>query len=75
MLSGFMINTVRDLVQWLRLRAPNAGSPDSIPGWGTEILHAELCGLTVLKRKAVKSPSGRYQFIYLFFVENLRLVD
>ncbi|KAB0368179.1 hypothetical protein FD755_019945 [Muntiacus reevesi] len=34
--SGFMINTVRDLVQWLRLRAPNAGSPDSIPGWGTD---------------------------------------
>ena len=23
------------VVQWVRLRAPNAGDPGSIPGWGT----------------------------------------
>ena len=23
------------MVQWVRLRAPNAGGPGSIPGWGT----------------------------------------
>lgn len=28
------------VVQRLRLRAPNAGSPDSIPGQQTEGLHA-----------------------------------
>ena len=27
-------------VQWLRLGASTTGSADSIPGWGTEILHA-----------------------------------
>ena len=27
-------------IQWLRLRASNAGSVGSIPGWGTKILHA-----------------------------------
>ena len=30
-------------VQWLRLRASNAGGAGSIPGWGTEILHAVRC--------------------------------
>ena len=28
-------------VQWLRLRAPNAGGTGSIPGGGTNIPHAE----------------------------------
>ena len=27
-------------VQWLGLRASTAGGKDSIPGWGTKILHA-----------------------------------
>ena len=27
------------VVQWLRLRASNAGDTGSIPGWGTLILH------------------------------------
>ena len=30
------------LVQWLRLHAPTAGGIDSIPGWGTKILHAQV---------------------------------
>ena len=28
------------VVQWLRLRASNAGGTGSIPGWGTKIPHA-----------------------------------
>ena len=29
------------VVQWVRLRAPNAGGPGSIPGWGTRChMHA-----------------------------------
>ena len=28
------------MVQWLRLRASNAGGVGSIPGWGTKISHA-----------------------------------
>ena len=29
------------MAQWVRLRAPNAGGPGSIPGWGTrEHMHA-----------------------------------
>ena len=29
------------VVQWVRLHAPNAGSPGSIPGWGTRsCMHA-----------------------------------
>ena len=35
-------------VQWLRLGAPTTGSADSIPGWGTEILHA----MDMAKKKA-----------------------
>ena len=31
-------------VQWLRLRAANAGGMDSIPGRGTKIPHAARCG-------------------------------
>ena len=27
-------------VQWLRLRASNAGGAGLIPGWGTKMLHA-----------------------------------
>jgi len=28
------------VIQWLRLQAPNAGGPDSIPGWGHYIPYA-----------------------------------
>ena len=31
-------------VQWLRLRACNAGGAGSIPGWGTKIPHVVQCG-------------------------------
>ena len=31
-------------VQWLRLRAPNAGGTGSIPGWGTKIPHVAQSG-------------------------------
>lgn len=27
------------VVQWLRLRTPNARDPGSIPGWGAKMLH------------------------------------
>ena len=27
------------MVQWLKLCAPNSGSPGLIPGWGTKIPH------------------------------------
>ena len=29
------------MVQWLKLRAPAAGSESSIPGWGTKIPHGQ----------------------------------
>ena len=32
------------VVQWLGLWASNAGGTGSIPGWGTQILHAVQCG-------------------------------
>ena len=32
------------VVQWLRLRALNAGGTGSIPGWGTKIPHAAQRG-------------------------------
>jgi len=38
------------VVQWLRLRAPNAGSTGSIPGWWTKIPHATLFGANRGKR-------------------------
>ena len=30
--------------QWLRLCCSTAEGVNSIPGWGTKILHAEQCG-------------------------------
>ena len=38
-------------VQWLRLHAANAGGVGLIPGWGTKIPHAALCGQKILKNK------------------------
>ena len=32
------------VVQWFRLHASNAGVMGSIPGWGTKIPHASMCG-------------------------------
>ena len=32
------------VVQWLRLRASNAGGAGSIPGWGTTVPHAVRLG-------------------------------
>ena len=37
------------VVQWLRLCTPNAGGRDSIPGWGTKILHIAQGGRKKLK--------------------------
>ena len=39
-------------VQWLRLRASNAGGAGSIPGWGTRIPHAAQHGKKILKKVA-----------------------
>ena len=38
-------------VQWLGLRASNAGGTGSIPGQGTKILQAACCGQKTNKRK------------------------
>ena len=38
-------------VQWLRLHAPNAQGIGSIPGWGTKIPHAVLCGQKKKKKR------------------------
>ena len=38
-------------VQWLGLRAPTAGGPSSIPGWGTKIPQAAQRGQ---KKKRIK---------------------
>ena len=32
------------VVQWLGLCASNAAGMGSIPGWGTKVPHAALCG-------------------------------
>ena len=32
------------VVRWLGLCASNAGGMGSIPGWGTKVPYAELCG-------------------------------
>ena len=37
------------MVQWLQLRAPNAGGMGSIPGWGTKIPHATQRGPKINK--------------------------
>ena len=39
------------VAQWVRLRAPNAGGPGSIPGQGTKIPHAMPCG-----QKKISNP-------------------
>ena len=31
-------------IQWLRPELPLQGGTDSIPGWGTKILHGAECG-------------------------------
>ena len=48
-------------VQWLRLRAPNAGGTGLIPGWGTKILPATWRGLKNKKKDPSLGPSeGAY---------------
>ena len=41
------------MVQWLRLRASNAGGAG--PGWGTKIPHAAWCGQKLFKKCFNKS--------------------
>ena len=43
------------VVQWLRLRASTVGSLGSIPGLGTEILHAVQHGQKEIRRKLLFS--------------------
>ena len=48
------------VVQWLRLYAPNAGGPGSVPGWGTRSLKLQL-KLLILQLKilwAATSPGA-----------------
>ena len=42
------------VVQWLGLRASTAGGMDSIPGWGTKILHTVQHGKKKKKKKRKK---------------------
>ena len=38
------------VVQWVRLHAPNAGGPGSIPGWGTRShMHAAIVRMPQLR--------------------------
>ena len=39
------------VVQWLRLRASSARGMDSMPGPGTNILHAACCSVAKKKKK------------------------
>ena len=43
------------MVQWLGFHASTAGVTGSIPGGGTKIPHATLCGQ---KKKKKKKPEG-----------------
>ena len=43
--------------QWLRLHAPNAGGPDSIPGRGTKIPQAAQCSQKKKKKKSLQQDS------------------
>ena len=50
------------MVQWLRLRASNAGGACSIPGWGTKIPRAVRQGQKKPKNKIgnwVSNPGGK----------------
>ena len=48
-------------VQWLGLHTPTAGDMGSIPGQGTKILHAALCGQLLTPPKTNKQTSERKQ--------------
>ena len=39
------------MAQWLSLCSSTAKGVNSIPGWGTKILHAEQCGPQKRKKK------------------------
>ena len=50
------------MVQWLTLHASNARGADSLPGWGTKILHAMWHGQeNILK---IKFKNKNYKFIF-----------
>ena len=57
-------------VQWLRLRAPNTEGTVLVPGWGTKILHAALCGQKQDSNRANASETGcgHWDHLYLTFV-------
>ena len=66
------------MVQWLRLRAPNAGGTGSIPGQGTKIPHASWHGQ---KKKAmislIKWPHGsllKVKNTYLWSLKNFNSI-
>ena len=45
-------------VQWLRHGAPNTEGTVLVPGWGTKILHAALCGQKQDSNRASASETG-----------------
>ena len=47
------------MVQWLRLRASNAGGTGSIPGWGTNIPHAVQTKTKKQKNKKEKTKKPK----------------
>ena len=57
-------------VQWLRLRASNAGGEDSIPCWGTKIPHAMRHAPSTPAK--IKSPIFRELFIEAWLCQVLQ---
>ena len=52
------------VVQWLRPHTLNAGAMDSIPGWGTKILHASQCGQKLKKKKRALLKKFKMYLLY-----------
>ena len=58
------------VVQWLGLRTSTTGGVDSIPGWGTKILHAQWHAWQKKKKKKERKKSQKH---YLHGPENAKL--
>ena len=58
-------------VQWLRLRASNAGGVDLIPGWGTKTPHAVWCSQ---KMKTMKLTKNYIKIINMMIIHKREIV-
>ncbi|TEA35737.1 hypothetical protein DBR06_SOUSAS1110094, partial [Sousa chinensis] len=50
------------VVQWVRLWAPNAGGPGSIPGWGTR---SHMHAATKSSHAAMKIPHATVKILHV----------